>query len=66
MTEGKETSISAIDAERAEAKFVKEESTSGNAGYKTSEKQNNESEKQEVEKNVVLEIKGNETKLNKE
>ena len=54
MTEGKETSISAIDAERAEAKFVKEESTSGNAGYKTSEKQNNESEKQEVEKNPSI------------
>ena len=50
----KETSISAIDAERAEAKFVKEESTSGNAGYKTSEKQNNESEKQEVEKNPSI------------
>ena len=54
MTEGKETSISAIDAERAEAKFVKEESTSGNAEYKTSEKQNNESEKQEVEKNPSI------------
>ena len=54
MTEGKETSISAIDAERAEAKFVKEESTSGNAGYKTSEKRNNESEKQEVEKNPAI------------
>ncbi|MBQ7906000.1 MAG: hypothetical protein IJ361_09635 [Spirochaetaceae bacterium] len=54
MTEGKETSVSAIDEERAEAKFVKEESTSGNAEYKTSEKQNNESEKQEVEKNPSI------------
>ena len=54
MTEGKETSVSAIDEERAETKFVKEESTLGNSGYISHENQNNESEKQEVEKNPSI------------
>ena len=40
MTEGKETAVSAIDEERAETKFVKEESTLGNSGYISHENQN--------------------------
>ena len=67
MTEGKETSVSAIDEERAETKFVKEESTLGNSGYISHENQNeteiksetksesdDELETQEVEKNPSI------------
>ena len=48
MTEGKETSVSAIDEERTETKFSKTTSTSENSGYISHETQNETGMKSET------------------
>ena len=49
MTEGKETSVSAIDEERTETKFSKPASTSENSGYISHETQNETGMKSETQ-----------------